>query len=283
MRVPARARNPEAALARLLGVLARQSGAVRMVPSAGAMPSEVEGGVVCPVSPGVLALAEQAGLVAAEAGRHRILPAGIAWLKRRLSGGDGFLDQHRELGLREIGECGERRRLLVNIRESPLAWLRQRVDKSGRPILSDAQFEAGERLRSDFHQAGLSPRVTASWDGLAATARSRRGMPSAAAGLRDSVAAAQQRVHRALEAVGPELAGVLLDVCCHLKGLEVSEAERGWPQRSGKVVLLLALSGLARHYGLLVAERASSHAGRMTHWGDASYRPTLEAWDGRDD
>ena len=84
---------------------------------------------------------------------------------------------------------------------------------------------------------------------------------------------------RALMAVGPEVAGVLVDVCCELKGLEDAEKENGWPQRAGKVVLQIALTRLARHYGLIAAETGDQRAQRkLRHWGSADYRPTLDAW-----
>jgi hypothetical protein len=135
-------------------------------------------------------------------------------------------------------------------RESPLAWLRQRRDKAGKPMISAIEFEAGERLRADFERGHMTPRVTASWDAGAVPSRQARGAPGVGMEMADVVVAARQRVELALQAVGPELSGMLLDVCCFLKGIEQAERNGGWPQRAGKVVLQLGLAHLARHYGL---------------------------------
>ncbi|MGI9404486.1 MAG: DUF6456 domain-containing protein [Hyphomicrobium sp.] len=138
----------------------------------------------------------------------------------------------------------------VNPTESPIAWLRRRKDRDGEPMISQSQFDAGERLRADFWFAQMTPRVTANWSAAAPMDRRRRSGAASSVDMLDNVAAARERVGRALATVGPELAGVLIDVCCHLKGLEAAERAAGWPQRSGKVVLQLALTRLVRHYGL---------------------------------
>jgi hypothetical protein len=168
-------------------------------------------------------------------------------------------------------------RASVNLAESPIGWLARRRDKDGQPLISEAEFDAGERLRSDFWFAQMTPRVTANWDATASGASQRRGAPGTGSDMQDSVIAAAERVRRALGAVGPELAGVLIDVCCHLKGLEEVERRSRWPQRSAKIVLQFALRSLARHYGLLRTEGGGAQpgGGRVRHWGAEDYRPAI--------
>lgn len=170
-------------------------------------------------------------------------------------------------------------RPLINPRESPLAWLVRRKDREGRTLISAVQYEAGERLRADFWFAQMTPRVTATWAGTASSRRERRATPGTGVEMQDQVIAAIERVRRALKSVGPELCGVLIDVCCHLKGIEDAERAQHLPQRSGKVVLQLALTALARHYGLVREVSTGAVCGlRTRHWGAHDYRPTIERW-----
>ena len=165
-----------------------------------------------------------------------------------------------------------------NDAESPLAWLHRRRDKDGRAIIDEHQFAAGERLRADLWFARLTPRVTAPWSGVPEERRAR-GAPGTGMEMADRLVAARQRVAGALEAVGPELSGILVDVCGHLKGLEEIERSEGWPQRSAKLLLQKALTALARHYGLLPPEAARDIVRRrLRHWGADDYRPTLDSW-----
>lgn len=160
---------------------------------------------------------------------------------------------------------------IVNDSESPLAWLARRKGRDGQAMISPEQFVAGEKLRADFTRGHLSPRVTSDWS--APTGRRPRGSGGGGAGeMTDIVIASRQRVRLALEACGPEFSGLLMDVCCFLRGLEDVEHERGWPPRSAKVVLQLALDRLARHYGFLGAGRSVSVA-RLRTWlaDDASF------------
>ena len=74
---------------------------------------------------------------------------------------------------------------------------------------------------------------------------------------------------------GPELSGILIDVCCFLKGMETVEMERGWPVRSAKIVLKTALGVLSRHYN--PDSGRARRQRQMLHWGAADYRPSISS------
>jgi hypothetical protein len=162
---------------------------------------------------------------------------------------DPLRAQHLSLAQRELATEFGRASVTVDEGESPLAWLARRRARDGRALIEAHQLQAGERLRADFTCAHLMPRTTSNWTGPVATDGRSGPLVFGAAVATDAMVAARQRLHLALDAVGPEFAGLLLDVCCFLKGLADVERERTWPLRSAKVVLQLGLQRLARHYG----------------------------------
>jgi hypothetical protein len=162
------------------------------------------------------------------------------------AGVDAQRAQHLQLGRRQIRDEHGVSEVIVNEAESPLAWLARRKGRDGRMLIEPVQLLAGERLRAEFTRAQMMPRITANWG--TAVADGPRG--ASASSFTDAVIGARQRVRQALEAAGPEFSGLLVDVCCFLKGLNDVERERSWPPRSAKVVLQLGLDRLARHYGL---------------------------------
>lgn len=178
----------------------------------------------------------------------------------------------RELGTACVEVQGEMGEAIINLAESPLAQLMRRKTKQGAPFLTRAEFEAGERLRADYTRGQIMPRLGANW--TASVASGRRGGDNGIAELTDSALAARMRVDSAIAAVGPELSGVLIDICCFLKGLELVEKERGWPARSAKLMLKTALGALSRHYRPPATRREGSPR-RLLHWGTEDYRPSI--------
>jgi Domain of unknown function (DUF6456) len=192
-------------------------------------------------------------------GSLKVTPAGLARLARGKSGqansGVGpYRAQHLELAARVLDPADGA--LIVDEAESPLAWLARRKGRDGRALIEPVQLQAGERLRADFTRSQLMPRTTANWN-VAVTYDRGGNNPLT---FTETVIAARQRVRAALSAVGPEFSGLLVDVCCFLKGLADVERERAWPPRSAKVVLQLGLERLARHYGLGAEARGRAHA-----------------------
>lgn len=140
----------------------------------------------------------------------------------------------REVVERRVGG----RRVNINIGESPLAWL------AARGMVTARQLEAGERLRGDYERASLAPGVTMRWTPRVDGGDNERLDPSAAR------VSAKRRFDAAVAGVGPGLCDVLWRVVCAGDALPAAEKALGWPTRSGKLVLSLALDRLAAHYRL---------------------------------
>ena len=170
-------------------------------------------------------------------------PAGMA----EASAGFDHADRHRvwESRVMDDPEDRRRRRVRVNIAESPLLLLARRRDGAGKPFLSSGMVAAGERLREDFELAQMGPRVTQNWAGFMTSGidLSRSG-----GGYRGGSDSARDRVAMALRDLGPGMGDIVLRVCCFLEGIELTERRLGWSARSGKIVLRLALMRLERHY-----------------------------------
>ena len=132
------------------------------------------------------------------------------------------------------------RSVTVNLAESPLGWLHSRGHVTRR------QFDAGEKLRSDWERAQLAPGVTMRWDG-APSARGRSA-PSREADPSAARIDAKRRFDAAVAFAGPGLNDILWRIVCAGEGMRDAESALGWPARSGKVVLCLALDRLADHY-----------------------------------
>jgi len=134
------------------------------------------------------------------------------------------------------------RSVTVNAAESPLGWL------LARGLVSQRQYDAGERLRADWERAQLAPRVTMAWDS-APVARAR-GASAAAPDLNGAQLDAKRRFNAAVECAGPGLSDILWRVVCAGEGMRDAETALGWPARAGKLVLSLALDRVADYYRL---------------------------------
>jgi len=130
----------------------------------------------------------------------------------------------------------------MNLAESPLGWLR------ARSLVSLRQYNAGEKLRSDFERASLGPSVTMRWD--ASGVSGPRGLAPGAPDPTTGQVAARQRFDGALEAAGEGLSDILWRTICACEAMPDAERSLGWPARSGRLVLGMALDRVADYYRL---------------------------------
>lgn len=131
------------------------------------------------------------------------------------------------------------------------------------PFLQAHHAEAARRLARVFERAHLRQRVTMSYDPTRTGGRNGGGPVQGEL----SASAADARKHLAdIAALMPaDCWAVLFDICGLDRGLQDVEVERDWPRRGGKMVLRIALSHLAAHYGL-EAEARGREAMRQRSW-----------------
>jgi len=130
-----------------------------------------------------------------------------------------------------------RRTVTMNAGESPIAWLHSRGH------LTDRLFAAGEALRRDYERAQLSASVTMRWDPVRIKTTGDTGLTHG-----EKQVAAKRRFDDALQSAGKGLEDILWRVVCAGEGLPEAEKRLGWPVRSGKLVLKLALERVADYY-----------------------------------
>ena len=140
------------------------------------------------------------------------------------------------------GPAGARpaRSVTVNAAESPLGWL------FARGLVTQRQYDAGERLRGDWERGQLAPRVTMAWNS-APVARGRSGS-APEIDLSGAPIDARRRFEAAVASAGPGLSDILWRVVCAGDGMREAESALGWPARAGKLVLTIALDRVADHY-----------------------------------
>ena len=214
-------------------------------------------------------------LVRDPGGALRLGAAGVEYLLKNTSN-ERFVDQHQIRQSRMIkndrGLCVP---VMLNETENPLGWMRARKDKSGQPLLSEVQFEAGEKIRKDFTLSQMSPRVTASWEFSAPSGHRRSARGEGAMETSERAMAAKQRLFAALDFLGPEMSSVVFEVCCMASGLEAAERQLRWPRRSAKLVLQIALGKLSQHYGMVQTDPGSGRASLVRKWARKGYRPEI--------
>jgi hypothetical protein len=143
-------------------------------------------------------------------------------------------------GPRRAAQAGGRRpsrTVTVNLAESPLAWLHARGH------LDDRLFDAGEALRGDYERAQLSANITMRWDPVRVKSTGERGLSPS-----EKQIAARRRFDEAIKAAGRGLEDILWRVVCAGEALPEAEKTLGWPARSGKLVLRIALERVAEYY-----------------------------------
>lgn len=185
----------------------------------------------------------QAGFALTDAGRARVT-RGEAPVPDA-----PFRAQHGALEDRFVAdERGRVRSVRAAPADAALRRLAALRDGSGGSFLTKGELAAARRLSEDRDLGALGLIAGQDWAAPPRGSAPRgqgNGLEAAHTGAID----ARARVAAALKALAEPLARVARASILEERGLEAVEAEAGWPARSGKIGLKLALAQLARHYG----------------------------------
>jgi len=129
-------------------------------------------------------------------------------------------------------------------------------------FLEGHHVEAAARLARLFERAQLRQRVTMSYD--PARVGRRSGPGAVREEISVSAADARRKLAELARVMPAECWSLLFDICGLDLGLQEAEASRDWPRRGGKLVLRIALSTLAGHFGL--ERTAEGQAGGHRNW-----------------
>jgi hypothetical protein len=186
---------------------------------------------------GVLARAGDAYALT-EAGRARVARDDAA-------PAEAFVAQHRPVIDRTVVEAdGRARTVRGHDADATIRRLAALRDGNGAAWLNAAEIAAAARLRRDWEMGERGLVRGSDWaappNGSGPRGASNRAELSAGA-----YCDARGRVYQALERLALPLRRVVERVCLREEGLEAMERGEGWPSRSGKIALKLALAQLA--------------------------------------
>lgn len=199
------------------------------------------------VSASVRRLASEGVIVACGRDVFELSDAGRMRLRRDAAEAEPqFLAQHVSVETRVVVDAEGGERVVRGVaRSNVLRKLAALPGANGAAWLSAAELQAAQTLRSDWEasQAG----VTRGSDWSAPPMGSGgRGVGNSQERVMAARCDRSRRVATALAALAPPLRRVVERVCFHEDGLELVERGEGWPARSAKLALKLALAQLAQ-------------------------------------
>lgn len=181
---------------------------------------------------------EGAGYALTAAGRARVAREGA-------SPNEAFAAQHRPLVDRAVIEADGRTRMVRgHDADAILRRLAALRDGNGAAWLDSAEIAAAARLRRDWEMGERGLVRGSDWT-APPNGAGPRGPSNRAEQAAGAYCDARQRVSEALARLALPLRRVVERVCLREEGLEALERGEGWPARSGKIALKLALAQLA--------------------------------------